>query len=386
MFVHNDVSRDSRVLKEATSLAWHGWRVLIVGVSLDGPPLPEIEEQSGFVIHRVSPGLLLSRAKGTYGKLLRLLVALPAIARIMRTANARVYHAHDFTALLMMALAGIWRRPIVYDSHELFFDRFPSDRPYLLKYVIRLFRPLEKLLARRAVAVITVSSMFAETLQRTLGIAPPTILLNVVDLRTLEPAVPLERHAGTAVVAHSGLLIQGRHLAELVSTLRLLPETVTLALIGDGYFRERLVAQAVAEGTADRLIMVYPVTPFNIATTLSQADVAAVLITSTRKSYDLTLPNKVFEAIAAGLPMIASPTTALAQLFETNDLGILCDPTDPQAIADAIQRLLEPATLARYRAGVAEAKRVFNWEIEEKKLVALYTRLLGPGAVGGELS
>ncbi len=84
--------------------------------------------------------------------------------------------------------------------------------------------------------------------------------------------------------------------------------------------------------------------------------------------------------------MIASPTTALAQLFETNDLGILCDPTDPQAIADAIQRLLEPATLARYRAGVAEAKRVFNWEIEEKKLVALYTRLLGPGAVGGELS
>ena len=63
------------------------------------------------------------------------------------------------------------------------------------------------------------------------------------------------------------------------------------------------------------------------------------MITSTRKSYNRTLPNKVFEAIAAGVPMIASPTTALAQLFETNDLGILCDPTDPQAIADTARRL-----------------------------------------------
>ena len=64
MIVHNDVSHDSRVLKEATSLAAHGYRVVVIGVTLKEHNLPELEEASGFIIWRVKPPLVRFRALG----------------------------------------------------------------------------------------------------------------------------------------------------------------------------------------------------------------------------------------------------------------------------------------------------------------------------------
>ena len=377
MFVHNDVASDGRVLREAGSLSAHGWNVTVVGIALTRSSLPQVETVFGFTIIRVKPSFFRRHLSGTFGKLINLLIALPAAAYQLRKTQARVYHANDFVGLMMIALAGIWRRPVVYDSHELFFDRFPTGLfNYPLKYVIWALRPLEKILARRAAAVITVGEGVAERLSQTLNIPTPVVVRNTVDLRHLQEAISISRKRGQQIAAHSGVVSGGRHLPELVAALRYLPEHMTIALIGDGRLRSALVEQAQNSGVADRLITVYPVNPYNIPTTLAGADAAVMLITSERLNYHLSLPNKFFEAVAAGLPIVTSPIPEVVRYVEQYDMGIICDPTDPKAIAEAIQTVLQPDNYMRFKANAMRARADLNWETEEQALINVYKPIL----------
>jgi glycosyltransferase involved in cell wall biosynthesis len=292
----------------------------------------------------------------------------------MRRTQARVYHGNDFIGLLMVALAGIWRRPVIYDSHELFFDRYPKGLfNYPLKYLIWLMRPLEKILARRAAAVMTVSDSLAKVLAETLHVPLPVVVRNAVDLRELTDAVAFARPEGKRFAAHTGTLAEGRHLSQLVEALKYLSEDIGLVLIGDGKLRTPLIEQARSQGVAERLQTLFPVTPFNIPTTLAQADVAVVL---TSPDYQIALPNKFFEAVAAGVPVIGTELPEVRALIERYDLGVICDPQNPESIAQAISTVLRPEKLARYKANAVQARDELTWEAEERKLISLYKRIL----------
>src|SRR5687767_13852046 len=104
MFVHNDVTGDGRVLKEARSLALQGWKVIVVGIALGQKDSVEVEIVSNFTVIRVRPRLFRSALPGTLGKLLRLAIAVPSAAQKLRQTRARVYHGNDFVGLLMLAL------------------------------------------------------------------------------------------------------------------------------------------------------------------------------------------------------------------------------------------------------------------------------------------
>lgn len=374
MFVHNDVTSDGRVLKEASSLAAQGWKVVVVGVALGQKESAEVEIVSNFTVIRVRPRLFKRAFPGTLGKLLRLIIAVPSAAHKLRQTRARVYHGNDFVGLLMLALAGIWQRPVIYDSHELFFDRYPKGLfNYPLKYLIWTLRPLEKILARRAVAVITISDSLADLLAKNLKVARPVVVRNAVDVREMTAPVAIERQSGQRIVAHSGSLLGGRHLPELVMSLKYLPQDVSLALIGDGKLRNQLVELAKNSGGADRLLTIFPVTPFNISSTLAQTDVAVVL---TSPDYQIALPNKFFEAVAAGVPLVGTALPEVKALIERYDLGTLCDPADPASIAEAVMRVLAPENYNRYKNNALNARNELTWEGEEQKLIALYRSIL----------
>ncbi|MBI5670293.1 MAG: glycosyltransferase [Chloroflexi bacterium] len=376
MVVHNRVDHDSRVQREAAALAAQGWHVVVVGVAMDGDIPPETEVMDGYTVVYVAPRLLRRWLPGKTGKRLRILASWVLVARRLRQINARVYHGHDFTGLLSIALAGIRRRPVVYDSHELFFDMKIGGQ-FRLNDLMRLLRPLEKVLARRAAAVITVNDSLADHLAQKLDIPRPLVLWNTVDLRRSEPPAATFPLDGKSVVVHSGGMSYGRHLPELVAALAHLPPEVGLVLLGDGYLKDSLLQQAQSLGIADRVAVVPTVPVKTVAPTLAQAQVAAVLISSAATSFHFSLPNKLFEAIAAGLPVVASPIPEVKALVDRYGLGLTCDPTDPAAIAAAIRTILQPEQYKRFRTNAEKAREELNWEHEEKKLIALYQRLLG---------
>jgi glycosyltransferase involved in cell wall biosynthesis len=181
---------------------------------------------------------------------------------------------------------------------------------------------------------------------------------------------------GRKIVVHTGNIVDTRHLPELVEAIAGLPN-VALVLMGDGPLRGQLMAQAQSLGMSDRLVIVPPVPPEAVAPTLAQADVAAVLTTSTITNHNMTIGNKFFEAIAAGLPLVTGPNVEIAQLMKQYDLGIVCNPGDPASIAEAIQTLLQPDRQAHYRASAQRAREVLNWEHQEQGLLALYEQVLG---------
>ena len=369
---------NSRVLAEARSLAAQGWRVLLLSIVLGAESgLPERQEIDGFTLWRVMPRVFGQRSGlKTTGKLIQLLLALPLVVGRMRRSGAQAFHAVAFTGLLIVALAGIWRRPVVYDTLELFFDRPFDGMPGWILALLKLLRPLEIRLMRHAAAVIAVSQGQADILVERHQIATPVLVRSAVDLRRLGQRAadfPAGEHR---IVVHSGNMVEGRHLPELVSALPHLPADVVLVLMGSGVLQAELIALADSLGLRERLFIVPPVPPDSIAPTLAQADVAAVIIASEPLNRLIALPNKFFEAVAAGLPLLTSHNPELERLVSAYQMGLSCDPSDPADIAAKLAAMLEPETLAAYRERAAAARDELNWEAEEQTLVALYRRLL----------
>ena len=97
-------------------------------------------------------------------------------------------------------------------------------------------------------------------------------------------------------------------------------------------------------------------------------------------NHRLTTPNKLFEAMAAGVPVVASDLPGMAGIVRETGCGVLCDPTSPAAIAAAIRSILEAPEdeRAAYRErALAAAHGTYSWEAQVEILLAEYGRLTG---------
>ena len=152
-----------------------------------------------------------------------------------------------------------------------------------------------------------------------------------------------------------------------------------LVLLGYGRraeFRER----AARPELLGRVHVLAAVPPAELLDWVASADVVAMPIQPTTLNHRLTTPNKLFEAMAAGVPVVASDLPGMAPIVREAGAGLLVDPADPAAIADACRRILDApsdeaaARLARIRQAADET---YNWERQMDRLLDEYTRLTG---------
>ena len=417
MLVDTFVKRDSRVLREARSLSSNGFSVVVIGVYSD--PNIEIEQCDSDEIDKFQliqysyPAKLNSTKKYLILKIvtyilallhsmLRVLLPIPLLLTRIETlfrktsrdwlpvgilfqkglsqVSASIYHAHDYPAIIAISQ---YDRPFVYDSHELYFDRDQLNNR-MLRWFIQQKHAVEKRLethsARKALAIITVSDGIADFLTTCWSVTRPLVIRNTINLQTRQPAINYPIPPDTKAIVHSGNLTKGRNLITLVSSLKFLPDHIVLVLMGDGPLRNALEEIVIEDGVEGRLFIIPPVPPEEVASTLSQAHVAVILIATSTISYRLSLPNKLFEAVVAGLPIITSLAPEIAKLTRENDIGICIDAQYPEKIARAILDVLQPENYGKYKHNVLQSREVLNWENEEKALIALYDRLLQKSA------
>jgi glycosyltransferase involved in cell wall biosynthesis len=113
---------------------------------------------------------------------------------------------------------------------------------------------------------------------------------------------------------------------------------------------------------------------------VGSADVVAMPIQPSTLNHRLTTPNKLFEAMTAGVPVVASDLPGMAGIVRETGCGVLCDPTSPAAIATAIRSVLDApdSERASYRERArAAAHGKYSWESQVEILVAEYGRLTG---------
>jgi len=141
-------------------------------------------------------------------------------------------------------------------------------------------------------------------------------------------------------------------------------------------YAAQLERLADAHGLDDRLEICPPVAPADVPAALADAHVGVSLFQPVCLSHELTLPNKVFEYLAAGVPMLVSDLPVMRDFVAEHGLGDAAPPSRPDAIAQRIHELLEPDRNARLRENVRGVARRLTWQREQRALVDAYRQAL----------
>lgn len=403
MFVYNDARHDARVWREAATLRDSGRTLTVVALQSGG--LSDREERAEGTLLRlagprrgVRPGDP-SPFRGLRGGLIGHLSWLRGYARELlgwRDAAVRaaldvvpegarvVWHGHDLTGLMPAArCASVRPGALVYDSHELFLEAGSAAR--LPTPARRLLAWYERRLARLADAVVTVNESIADELAVRYRIDRPTVVMNCPPLGP-EPmdrlASPLRTTLGLGerlVVLHHGQLAEGRGLREAIAALALLPQTVALVALGNGELVPDLQAMAERPGLRGRLFVHPAVTLDELPSWIAGADAGLITFLPVDRNNVYGTPNKLFECLAAGVPVIVSDFPEMRRIVNEFDVGMVADPADPASVTTAVRRLLLDVSVrdraARRAACRAAAHSRFSWEHESRSLLGVYDRV-----------
>jgi glycosyltransferase involved in cell wall biosynthesis len=301
-----------------------------------------------------------------------------------------VWHVHDLTGLL--AVGPLVRSPVrlVYDSHEVFLESGTATR--LPGTIRRALKKYERHLTQKAEALVTVSDSTAAVLSRRLRPAEVVIVRNCPPRWTPAADDPLRLRMALnlapddPIALYHGGLIPGRGIEMLAEAL-LEPgvERVNGVLLGFGPMRDELRALASEERFGGRLHVLDAVPPDALLGWVSGADVVVIPVQPTTFNNRIGSPNKLWEAVAAGVPLVVSDLPELRRVVledPQQPLGAICDPTSSASIAAAIREIVElpPDERAALRQRCLDAAyRRWNWETEGEGLLALYRRLLPAG-------
>ncbi len=378
MLVRNPYTHDTRVEKEARALRSAGYGVVVIADAVAGLPQHELREDVDvFRVERPRwrvPGLSFLLHEW---RLSRRLVSL----------RPDVLHAHDSNALMPVAIASrCTRAPFVYDAHDLWLHRPRRERSKLYHFLQNAYYSLiERLLVPRAAATITVSAPIVRHLERRYSLRKVALVPNFPDgidsgalgAREIRSLPGMEQvPAAAPIVLYLGGLMAGRGLENLIKAM-VFVDSAHAAFLGSGHQREELVALSCRLGLADRVHLLDPVPGSEVIAYSASATIGVSPIVPSCLNYRYSLPNKLFQYMAAGIPVVASDFPQVRDVVIGSGAGLVVDTMDPRAIAEAINRLVrdpsEGAAMgARGRHAVAQT---YRWEAAARTLLKVYARI-----------
>jgi glycosyltransferase involved in cell wall biosynthesis len=411
--VRNTASHDARVLRCARTLRSLGYDTVVLAVTSEEERAPRGMAQ-GIPIVRIAPRVPLPRAArllrrqagrgggggdgagplegdggataarrlGPLARAYRLLRTLSYYRRgiaAVRRLRPRIVHCNDYNTMWIgVAAKLLLGSALVYDSHELWADRNGRSEPrwWLLA--------CETLFLRIADRNLATSPGHAGELARRHRVAPPRVVRNVAERAAPNGngAMPGCEPGGRPTLVYVGALTTRRGLEQAIEALPAAPG-VTLRFLGPGPAPYRRLLHELAEerGVAERVELPLPVAPHEVVAAITPATAGLALIQPTPRSYALSLPNKLFEYVAAGLPVLASDVPTIRSFVDGNGVGLIAPPADRAEIARAMLEIAEPARNAGLRAAVRETASRLSWEREAEGLKQAYGEALT--AAGG---
>lgn len=367
MIVKSGVTDDARVLREARSLVTEGHEVEIIG---DRPGPTTGEHPFAITWARPGPSMTERMRRSALARPARWML-LPEHRRREEAAFARavgaldvapadVVHAHDLTGLVPGAqIAEGLGALLVYDSHECWSGRRMLGRPTPI--ADRRSRALEARLGDRADEVVTISDPLADWFRSTFGWRRITVVRNTFPVRRDSP----ERRPAPSTLLYAGRIGEDRDLATAAAAAPELPVPLDILGGGDGRVIDALTRSGVSVREA------VPIAQMDDE--LHSAGLSLVSLADNQLNHRIALPNKLFQAVQVGVPVVAADLPAIAGIVHSHGIGTLYRPGDARSLVTATEAAIDRyATLS---ANVLTAQDALSWERDAERLADVYERL-----------
>lgn len=306
---------------------------------------------------------------------LRLADPLPFRSAFVQAGSrfpADLVQVHDLPGLEAgVQLAQRWQVPLVYDAHEL----YPEQRTFS-RAQTRMCSAAEAKHIKDASLVFAVNDSIAEEMARRYGISKPIPLWNAID-----PGVNFNPEGGHNLLREKLrmppqrriLLFQGgfapyRNLENLILAMaRIGSVDVDLVLMGFGHHGEHLRTLAGRRGLLDKRVHFLPAVPQSeLLEHSASADLGVIPYPHVDLNSYYCTPNKLFEFIQSGLPILANESPELARFVGTEGFGLVRPLHTPEQIAEAIDQAFASDQLGQWRKNLLGKRQAFTWAEQER--------------------
>ncbi|MFW5644502.1 MAG: glycosyltransferase [Bacteroidota bacterium] len=361
--VINDLVTDQRVHRIAKTICDSGYSVTIIGRRLRNSKPCEFRS-----IRVKRFRLIFNKGFLFYASFnIRLFLFL------FTRQGSRVYISNDLDTLPANFLASRFRpAKLVYDSHEYF-----TEVPELMgrKFVKNFWKGLERMLVPRVNAAYTVNDSLAKMYSAKYGIEFG-VIRNVPDGHIDEEAFLIpDEYSKHDFIIYQGSVNKDRGLEEMLEIM-VENNNYKLVIAGDGDVIDVLKRKAKNLGIENRVLFVGQLRPRNLRWLTKQAALGISLEKKTNLNYYYALPNKIFDYIYGGIPVLCSGFPEMRKIVQGYDVGTIVDPDSREEIQKSLEYMLG-TTEARekWKENTRVAARELNWKNEQNKLISIYKKV-----------
>lgn len=364
----------SRILKESESLAWSGLFESVDIAAMWAKSMQQTEVLDSKRKVRRIPIISQGLPEGSFWRMIKLMEWQIRVFFTLRHIDVSVFSAHSVWTLPLALAFKIFRdSKIVYDAHELETETASSG---LFRRVIS--KIVERTLIKSTDAVIVVSESIADWYKNEYGLSEVHVIKNVPKSSGERPDKSdyLRTYFGIGqeerIFLYSGLLEEGRSISILLEVFGQVEPENHVVFLGGGSLEKEIKSY---EKECSNIHHHPPVAPHEVTSVAAGADIGLCLIENAGLSYYYSLPNKLFEYLMSGIPIVVSDFPDMGRIVEEYKCGWKTPPA-----ADSLLELIssiDETDVMEKRAGAVEIPEYFGWGFEEKKLIRIYERLLG---------
>jgi glycosyltransferase involved in cell wall biosynthesis len=356
---------DPRIyLKECLSLAKSGWEThLVISATREEVYLAE---QANVKIHS------LCRIRN---RVLRILFK-PLLAYLKAfDTNAEILHIHDPELVPIGFIAAVFGKKIIYDVHEDVVEDIRLKRwiPKMLRSLIAYSVGMVQAVGCRSFSAIVAATPHIK--KKFIRQCKHVVCVHNFPCESTidESVADFSKRGSTCYI---GALSRDRGLLEIVMALAKVDQKVSLEILGDCH-EKKLLKEVAVMPNWQRVKYGGFQDQEGVAKVLKRCFVGLAILHPTPTFID-ALPTKVFEYMAAGIPVIASNFQILHDIINPAKCGICVDPMNPDEIGNAIQYLYSNPEVGKEMGmnGKNAIKTFYNWSLEEKKLLNLYNKII----------
>lgn len=364
--VINDLVTDNRVKKTCLALQECGYEVTLIGRempdSLSIPNWPYKAERMQLIFKK--------------GPIFFFFFMLRLFLKLL-FKKADLLYANDLDTLLPNYLISKLKRiPLIYDSHELF-----CEVPELLHTPVKrkIWLSLEKWIIPRLNYCITVNESIATIFEENYHVKFDVVRNIPESITKFEHKTKgqLDLPANKKIILLQGAGINiDRGAEELVVAMKYV-DNALLLIIGSGDCWQTLKKLVIEKGLSEKIRMIYKIPKQELMHYTCNADLGISIDKNSNPNYYNSLPNKIFDYLHAGVPVLASRLPEIEKVITLYEVGDFIEDYEPLTIANKLNELLSSPKLAVYRANTPRVKKEINWETEKQNLLAVINKAAG---------